>query len=47
MTHRLLAPPLVQLGALQKELAAVEAQLTRVDKLLRIADPDGWWVCPE
>ncbi|GIL63581.1 hypothetical protein Vafri_17621 [Volvox africanus] len=31
-----------KLASLKRQLADVEAQLTRVTKLLRIADPDGW-----
>lgn len=33
---------LTQVKLLKKELGEVEAQLARVEKLLRIADPDGW-----
>ena len=36
--------PRRQLGSLQRELAAVEQQLARTEKLLKIADPDGWYV---
>ena len=33
-----------QLGALERELAEADRQLARVVKLLKIADPDGWYV---
>ena len=31
-----------RVGALRRELAAVESQLARAERLLAIADPDGW-----
>lgn len=34
--------PPMQLKALRKELAEAEAGLARAERLLRIADPDGW-----
>lgn len=33
----------MQLGSLQKQLATIQQQLDRVDRLIRIADPDGWY----
>ncbi len=32
----------VQLKSMRHQLTQIDAQLARVEKLLRIADPDGW-----
>jgi hypothetical protein len=35
--------PRIQCAALQKELGSTQQQLQRVEHLLRIADPEGWY----
>jgi hypothetical protein len=34
--------PATQLANMKSQLATLDAQIARAEKLLRIADPDGW-----
>jgi hypothetical protein len=36
----------LQLSSLKKELEAIQQQLQRIDRLIHIADPDGWYKPP-